>query len=186
MYFSEELYNAKKYGYKFEVLWGYTFQKDFFFKNYVEDLYNLRLNYPKTDPMNLICKFLLNSLYGRFGMDDSFTYTKIKDKKDYLKFESKYKESILKIIEMGDNYMVKIKNSNTQLKTLLNNGTETHNVSIGIAAAVIAYSRVIMSQFKNNPALPNLYYTDTDSAYFDGPLPDSFISPTILGKLKLE
>jgi hypothetical protein len=43
-----------------------------------------------------------------------------------------------------------------------------------------------MSQFKNNPLLPKLYYTDTDSAYFDGPLPNNFISQTELGKLKLE
>lgn len=43
-----------------------------------------------------------------------------------------------------------------------------------------------MSQFKNNPNLPNLYYSDTDSLYFDGSIPDNFISPTELGKLKLE
>jgi hypothetical protein len=43
-----------------------------------------------------------------------------------------------------------------------------------------------MSQFKNNPLLPNLYYTDTDSANFDGPIPDKYISSTELGKLKLE
>ena len=43
-----------------------------------------------------------------------------------------------------------------------------------------------MSQFKNNILLPNLYYSDTDSLYFDGPLPDSFISNIELGKLKLE
>ena len=43
-----------------------------------------------------------------------------------------------------------------------------------------------MSSFKNNPNLPSLYYSDTDSIYLDGPLPDSFISPTELGKLKLE
>ena len=36
--------------------------------------------------MNLICKLLLNSLYGRFGMDDSFINTKIISKEDYLKF----------------------------------------------------------------------------------------------------
>jgi len=43
-----------------------------------------------------------------------------------------------------------------------------------------------MSQFKNNPNLPNLYYTDTDSTYFDGPLPDHLVSSTDLGKMKLE
>ncbi len=43
-----------------------------------------------------------------------------------------------------------------------------------------------MSQFKNNPNFPNLYYTDTDSTYFDGPLPDHLVSSTELGKMKLE
>ena len=50
-----------------------------------------------------------------------------------------------------------------------------------------------MTSFKNNPRslkraseraselLPNLYYTDTDSAYLDGPLPDSLVDPIILG-----
>jgi len=61
-FFSEELYNAQKYGYNFEVLRGYTFESDYIFKDYVEDLYNLRLTYPKTDPMNFSAKLLLNSL----------------------------------------------------------------------------------------------------------------------------
>jgi hypothetical protein len=58
--------------------------------------------------------------------------------------------------------------------------------SIAIAAAVTAYARIHMSQFKNNPDLPNLYYTDTDSLYFDGPISNKFISETRLGALKLE
>ena len=32
----------------------------------------------------------------------------------------------------------------------------------------------------------NLYYSDTDSIYIDRPLPDTMISKTILGKMKLE
>lgn len=63
MYFSEELYNAHKFGYKFEILWGYTFRKGYIFKDYVNNLYSLRLTFPKSNPMNLICKLLLNSLY---------------------------------------------------------------------------------------------------------------------------
>jgi len=68
MYFSEELYNAKKFGYNFEVLWGYVFKSDYVFNDYVDYLYNLRLTYPKSDPMNLTAKLLLNSLYGRFAI----------------------------------------------------------------------------------------------------------------------
>jgi DNA polymerase elongation subunit (family B) len=51
---------------------------------------------------------------------------------------------------------------------------------------VTAYARIHMSQFKNNNLLPRLFYSDTDSVYFDGPLSESFISPNELGKLKLE
>jgi len=63
----------------------------------------------------------------------------------------------------------------------LDNGFETQNINISTAAAVTAYARILMSLFKNNPLLPNLYYSDTDSAYFDQAslaLPDFFISPT--------
>ena len=35
----------------------------------MEDLYNLRKSYPKSHPLNLVCKLLLNSLYGRFGLN---------------------------------------------------------------------------------------------------------------------
>ena len=44
---------------------------------------------------------------------------------------------------------------------------ETHsNISIGIASAITAYSRIHMTQFKNNSDY-NLYYSDTDSIYID-------------------
>jgi len=42
-----------------------------------------------------------------------------------------------------------------------------------------------MSQFKNNPDF-KLYYSDTDSAYIDRPLPKHMVSNSILGKMKLE
>jgi hypothetical protein len=131
-YFSEELYNAKKYGYKFEVLWGYTFQKGYIFNEYVDNLYSLRLKYPKSDPMNLISKLLLNSLYGRFGMDDSFTSTEIISKEDYPKFEKlpDIKDSLQDLIDLGSNYLVQLKNPLVKLKTDLDNGKETHNVNI--------------------------------------------------------
>lgn len=39
MLFSEEMDNAIKLGYSFEILWGYTFEKDYIFKEYVDFLY---------------------------------------------------------------------------------------------------------------------------------------------------
>jgi len=138
--------------------------------------------------MNTIAKLLLNGLYGRFGMNDCFIYSEIYSKKDYPKFEKMedFKESIQDLIDLGDNYLVQLKNPKVEQKTNLDNGFETHNVNIAIAVAVTAYARIHMSQFKNNLLLPNLYYTDTDSAYFDGPLPDHMVDSTRLGALKLE
>ena len=60
-----------------------------------------------------------------------------------------------------------------------------HNVSVSIAAAITAYSRIHMSQFKNNPDI-NLYYSETDSIYTDSNLDESLISNNKLGLLKLE
>jgi hypothetical protein len=101
MIFSEEMYNAMKFGYKFEVLWGYTFESDLFFDKFVNDLYKIRLEYIKSDPMNYIAKILMNSLYGRFGMNDNFVSSSIMNKEDYYKFENLDKDnSIIDVIDL--------------------------------------------------------------------------------------
>lgn len=185
MLFSEEMYNAKKMGYKFEILWGYTFKSDFVFDSFVEDMYKIRLLYPKSDPMNYIAKILMNSLYGRFGMDDNFISSIILNKGDYDKFEKLDKDnSILDVIELDENYLVQSKNARVELDTLLDNGKEVHNINISIAAAITAYARIHMSQFKNRKDF-KLFYSDTDSVYTNKPLPKEFIGEG-LGLLKLE
>jgi len=181
MIFSVEMDNAVKLGYKFEILWGYTFQSDYIFNEYVDFLYTLRLNYPKDDPLNFIAKILLNSLYGRFGMDDNFTEVNIIHKDYFSDFENKYLNNILETQDLGD-YKLIIYN---QINNKNENEEVTHNVSIGIASAITAYARIHMSQFKNNPNLV-LYYSDTDSAYVDRALPISMVNAKTLGKLKLE
>jgi hypothetical protein len=62
--------------------------------------------------MNLIAKLLLNSLYGRFGMNDSFTFSEIISKKDYTTFEKQkgFKESLQDLITLGDSYLLQLKN----------------------------------------------------------------------------
>lgn len=138
--------------------------------------------------MNLTAKLLLNSLYGRFGMDDEFIVTSIMTKKEFALWEKQDGaiEALIDFLPLGDKYLVQSKSPKAVLKTQLDKGKETHNINIAIACAVTAYARIHMSQFKNNSEFPNLYYTDTDSLYFDGPLPDKFISNTELGALKLE
>jgi len=145
----------------------------------------IRLDYPKSDPMNYIAKILMNSLYGRFGMNDNFVISQIMHKVDYDKFEKLDKDnSIIDVIELDDNLLVQSKNPNIELDTLLDNGSEVHNINISIAAAITGYARIHMSQFKNNNNF-NLYYSDTDSAYIDTPLDEHLIG-TKLGLMKLE
>lgn len=183
--FSEEMYNAMKFGYKFEILWGYTFKSDFIFTTFVNELYKIRLDYPKSDPMNYIAKIIMNSLYGRFGMDDNFIISEIMNKEDFNNFEKFDKDnSILDVIELDESLLVQTKNPKVELNTLLDNASETHNVNISIAAAITAYARIHMSQFKNNDKY-SLYYTDTDSVYIDKPLDKELIGSE-LGLMKLE
>jgi len=190
MLFSEEINNAIKFGYKFEILWGsvrYTFDKQIIFKDYVDSLYNMRLTYDKSNPMNYICKILMNSLYGKFGMNDLFDSCIIVENENLDKVIGD--NQVNDIIEIGDNYIVKIERNKTS--TYLDNGTETHNVNIAIASAITAYARIYMSQFKNNPNM-KLFYTDTDSVYTNlnpdqmDKLYHGMVSNSGLGKLKLE
>jgi len=186
MVFSAELDNAVKYGYKFEILWGYKFDRKNIFKGYVENLYNFRLKYDKSNPLNLIAKLLLNSLYGRFGMIDSFPdITIFNDFKSFKTWFNVHNEDVINFEELGDKIFVQHRSEDIDQQTELYGGLETHNVSIGIAAAITAYARIHMSQFKNNSNF-NLYYTDTDSIYIDKPLSDDLVNNKILGKMKLE
>jgi DNA polymerase elongation subunit (family B) len=130
--------------------------------------------------MNYIGKILLNSLYGRFGMDDNFANIEVIHKDYYADFENKFLDQIEEKISLDEYILVFYKS-----EKFIEDNESTHNVSIGIAAAITAYARIHMSQFKNNPKI-NLYYTDTDSVYTDSDLDDSLIDDKILGKLKLE
>jgi hypothetical protein len=171
--FSEEMYNAIKFGYTFEILEGYKFERGIIFKDYIEYLYNLRKQYDKNHPLNLIAKILLNSLYGRFGMSEINIKYEIVSKEE---FELINLDEILDIVEFDDKFLIGLKSESIE---------DNSNISIGVAAAITAYARIHMSQFKNNPNL-KLYYTDTDSIYTDSELDPYLIDEKILGKLKLE
>jgi DNA polymerase elongation subunit (family B) len=142
----------------------------------------MRLNSLRTDPLNYIAKILLNSLYGRFGMDDNFNSIEIIHKDFINDFENKFLDLITDKVKLGEYFMVFYDKVEDQI---IEDDNTIHNVSIAIAAAITAYARIHMSQFKNNPLI-NLYYSDTDSIYVDKPLPEYMIESKVLGKLNLE
>jgi DNA polymerase type B, organellar and viral len=189
---SIEMDNAIKFNYQFEIIKGYQFEKGNIFKEFIDTMYQLRLEYPVGHPMNLIAKLMMNSLYGKFGMKDQFSVVeifKIKDKNDkkaFRKLVDLWGNSIQDWIVLED-HLVVIRDKVLDLKTDPEDaaysfgGTE---INIAIASAITAYARSFMSYFKNNPEF-HLYYSDTDSVIIDKALPANLIG-SALGQLKLE
>lgn len=196
VFYSEDIYNAIGHGYNFVAIKGYTFSKsEIIFKDYVDSMMDLRLSYNKSNPMNLTAKLLLNSLYGRFGLNTVYSDTLFLTKKEFkLLMNSPFtrdRVSNVEILPVDDEEVYFIDLEKDPLDNLMDSNFEIHNSSIAIAAAITAEARIIMSSYKNNPQL-DLYYTDTDSIFVNkspeemNELFPGIIHDTKLGKLKQE
>jgi hypothetical protein len=137
------------------------------------------MKYLKSNPLNYIAKILLNSLYGRFGMIDHFYKIEVIPNSYAQDFKNKIFDRIIDVIELPTSTIFIYDQDNPFEEY------DTHNINVSIAAAITAYARIHMSQFKNNPDI-NLFYTDTDSIYTDSDLDSKFLCDKTLGKLKLE
>lgn len=188
--FSMEMDNAIGFGYQFEILKGYMFNKGLIFKDYVEKMYSLRMEYTKEDPMNLIAKLLMNSLYGKFGMKSDSSVVEIFDTDDTEDMQllqtslDTIGESIQNHVKLDNHVLIARRNVPNYKYDEFNDLYHGIDVNIPIASAVTSCGRMWMSQVKNNPKF-KLYYSDTDSAVTNVPLPDAMIG-TALGKFKLE
>jgi hypothetical protein len=141
----------------------------------------LKSNSNKGSAQYNISKLLLNSLYGRFGMDPFIEHHVIVRESDF----SKIKNGINIVTDMiyfkNGKLLVSYFNPNSK-------NSDKLNLSISISSAVTAYSRIQMiNLIKELIDLGyTIYYTDTDSIFVDRSLPTHMISNTELGKLKLE
>lgn len=68
-YHSEEWVNVERFGYTYEILEGYLFEGQHIFKEYIDKLYEIKMNSQPNTPHYFISQWLMNSLYGRFAMD---------------------------------------------------------------------------------------------------------------------
>ena len=160
---STEIQYAKTLGYKFQIKKGYVFsEKRKLFKEFIDDLYNIRLTSPRNSVSDICAKLLMNSSYGRFGMDSE---------KENIGFELK---------EGSEEYqLLKIGNRNVQLyKEPIKLKTFGH---VAIAAFVTSYARIHMHRLFGSLG-EDLYYTDTDSIFTTRILEHG----KQLGQLKLE
>lgn len=187
--FSEEMFNAmNNFGYTFKVIRGYLFEQDFIFKNYVNSLYEIKSTTSKADPMYLISKLLLNTLYGKFGMREEVFFTQHQIVSDDELFKMIDFNMILDTTPLHeDRQLISfISDKARDIDYKLNNLHHNLNISIGLSAAITAYGRIHMSQFKQQDCKFDILYTDTDSIAINKPLPDNFVDSTKLGSMKLE
>lgn len=175
-YFTEELKNAIKHGYTFEMIEGYTYERNNIFKDFVNTLYQQRMSYSKKDPRNLICKLILNTLQGRFGLSP------ILEKHIFQNPRSLYPDNILDVTSL-DNGMELISLSDVKNKNL-RDPKSLIDISLPIAMAVAAYARMDMANIKMKYK-DSLYYSDTDSIFLDIQLPEEIVNNG-LGEWKLE
>lgn len=93
------------------------------------DMYNLRLLYPKSNPMNLIAKLLMNSLYGRFGMKPDRDECFFVDNNDL----NELNLDIARIMELSNDLFF--------IESELEPDNKA-NINVAIASQITSYSRI--------------------------------------------
>jgi hypothetical protein len=175
-YFTEELKNAQKYGYTYEIVCGYTFQKQNIFRSFVSDLYKLKSSVDRTDPWYTISKLLMNSPYGRFGMNPYPDNTLIMTKEDFDKLVETTDGSLIETKELDDMWWVVHRDKNPVSRIL--------NVSVPISSAIAAWSRIEMTKYVMDNS-DTICCIDTDGIKLTNTLDPKHVGPA-LGLMKLE
>jgi hypothetical protein len=176
-YFSEELKDKLKDGYRFKILEGYLFKKGIIFNEYIKVLYKIKSTTNSNDSLYYISKLLMNSLYGRFGLNPEEVEVSIvsHEESEKLLFE---KENVITIPLLSGKVMVSYDKTNSDEINIT-------DISVPIASAIAAYSRIEMSKYirKYNE---NIYYIDTDGIKVDCDLDQAEIDSKELGMMKYE
>ena len=183
VYYSEELKFARNLGYIILPLRGYLFdKKPSPFSGFVSTLYNLRKEAKKAgdESMVYVYKTLMNSLYGRFGINPKSTVTEVCDSDRY--DELTMRDNFINGDKLSEKYYVVSYYTNT-LECSDSEWNAPKHSAVQLAAAITACARIHMYKYISRP---DCYYTDTDSVVLGSPLPEEEISSTELGKLKLE
>ena len=184
VYYSEELKFARNLGYHIIPLRGYLFEKkDSPFKGFVSHLYESRLESKKSgdEAMSYFYKILMNTLYGRFGINPESTVTEICNQK---KYEELMKKDNFQCAEkLTDHYYIVNCITNKNSMTDDTEWDPPRMSAVQLSAAITACARIHMYPYISRD---DCYYTDTDSVVLGSPLPDEAISSTEMGKFKLE
>jgi hypothetical protein len=140
----------------------------------------MKNNSDKNTPDYTISKLLLNSLYGRLGMNPVMEKNVIVDSDEALKIIDRHVVTNIISFKNGKELITFFEDRPAED----NDFKRSINISIPISLAVTANARVHMSQFKSMEGV-EVYYSDTDSIDINKPLDPKFVGKE-LGKMKLE
>ncbi len=197
-FFSEELRFALDNGYTLlEIKQAYKFERGpQTFLDLITQLNRMKIEAQLNSQPTIrnIAKLLMNSMYGRFGMHTGLVQQKFVEPRqlDYITehfeilSEIPFGELLLVSYTLKDPTVIGTRGLASTLKRFVD--SLPGNTNVAIAAAVTAYSRIIINTYKLKALELGLeiYYSDTDSLVVNGPLPEDMIDSATLGKLKLE
>ena len=147
--------------------------------------------------MRNLAKLLMNSLYGKFGMNPIQYDIQIVANTELQAFVEANKS--FEVLREGAKATLVRRKLNTHnmnpslaLRELLSPTSPKDTIkvemssrsNVAIAAAITAYSRIALAQHMNDPNNP-VFYHDTDSVIVQHPLPASAVGVE-LGQMKLE
>lgn len=205
-WYSEEIEYAMKLGYTFQLqcAWIYP-EKHFIFQDYINEIYSQRVKakHDKNNVMDFIYKLLLNSLYGRLGIQNDTLQTYVVSKHVSSAVLSHFEH--LDVFHYENHSMISLKSGqDTQslpydicnnderlaIEHISKHYNQTNrylgsNSAIHLASAITSKARIevakILLKYKQS-----VYYTDTDSIFLNGYLESGLISNHTLGKWKHE
>lgn len=189
-YFSEELKLAERFGYKIDVQESYIFEKSYdYFNGYVKEMAFVKSN--STGAMREIHKLLLNTLYGRMGMNSSPDCTEIvsSDRAQEIhltnnvidNFRLDENKEYIRYHRVPDQDLCDQSNIDFEKLLMSNDNVKCEvNTSVPIAAATASWARILMY-----PYIVNSIYTDTDSVFISKPLNENLVGKD-LGMFKAE
>jgi len=159
------------------------YKQDFIFKEYVDFFYSLRMKYMKlkNKPFESLCKYLLVSLYGKFGqradllLDECECDYNIISRLDYFNIDTQKQCTTTKFFGRS---------------TTVEKGTrEGINSIVSIASHVCEFGRLFLWKAIKKIGIANVYYCDTDCIIFDKThvdMTELHLDATHLGAFKLE
>lgn len=171
VYTSVEIEAAKEYGIDMEIGSGIVFLNDKYkmFESFVDHFYTLRME-NKDNALNVICKFILNSLYGKFaesGDGEEFCHL------TYNELEKLIIDGVGFAIYSEKLHMYRVEKYR-----------HIKHAQKYISAFTTAYARIYMFKFLVEYK-KQIVYMDTDSIHITGKMADKYLGNE-LGQFKIE